>query len=207
MLTNLGRMQNVVEMIKELFYGAIKGSVFLFFPFIWVYNRFFTNAVDDAVGYYWKMQIKHKGKDLRIHGKIKILDAGKLVIGNYCRIGKGAFLFCKGGLTIGNNVQFSRNITVYTANHNFKSDVLPYNSEYLLDPVIINDNVWIGMNVSILPGVVIGKNSILGMNAVITKDVPENAIVVGNNRIIGYRSEAQINESKGNFFGKLYPNA
>ena len=151
--------------IRKLFYGFIKGFVFLFFPLVWLYNRFFTNAVDDMVGCYWKTQVRFKGKDLRIHGKIKILQPNKLVIGDYCRIGKGTFLFCYGGLTVGNNVQFSRNITVYTANHDFRSDVLPYNDKYLTGPVIIEDNVWIGMNVSILPGVTIGKNSILGTNA------------------------------------------
>lgn len=193
--------------IRKLFYSFIKGLVFLFFPIVWLYNRFFTNAVDDVVGCFWKTQVRVKGKDLRIHGKIKILQPDKLVIGDYCRIGKGTFLFCYGGLTIGNNVQFSRNITVYTANHDFRGDVLPYNNKYLTGPVTIEDNVWVGMNVSILPGVTIGKNSILGMNAVITKDVPENAIVVGNNRIIGYRTEEQLKKAEGRRFGELYPNS
>ena len=195
------------KQIRKIFYRTIKGIVFLFFPIIWVYNRFFTNAVDDVMGYYWKTQVWRKGKDLRIHGRIKILQPDKLVIGDYCRIGKGTFLFCYGGLTIGNNVQFSRNITVYTANHNFMSDVLPYNHEYLVGPVTINDNAWIGMNVSILPGVTIGKNAIVGMSAVITKDVPDNAIVVRNNRIIGYRKEEQIKNAEGRYFGELYPNS
>lgn len=194
-------------LIRNIFYGIIKGIVFLFFPFVWIYNRFFTNAVDAVVGCYWKTQIKHKGNDLRIHGKIKILQPNKLIIGDSCRIGKGTFLFCYGGLSVGNNVQFSRNITVYTANHNFKSDVLPYNNQYLIGPVTIGDNVWVGMNVSILPGVTIGKNAILGMNAIITKDVPDNAIVVGNNRIIGYRTEEQLKNAEGRYFGVLYPNS
>lgn len=193
--------------MRNIFYGIIKGIVFLFFPFVWIYKRFFTNAIDAVVGCYWKTQIKHKGKDLRIHGDIKILQPDKLVIGDYCRIGKGTFLFCKGGLTIGNNVQFSRNITIYTANHDFKSDVLPYNNEYLTSPVTINDNTWIGMNVSILPGVTVGENAILGMNSVITKDVPDNAIVVGNNRIVGYRPGDQLKNAENRYFGKLFPNS
>lgn len=195
------------RLIRKIFYSFIKGLVFLFFPIAWIYNRFFANAVDDLNGYYWKTQIVQKGKDLRIHGKIKILQPNKLIIGDYCRIGKGTFFFCYGGLTIGHNVQFSRNITVYTANHDFHSDVLPYDNKYIIGPVTIEDNVWVGMNVSILPGVTIGKNSILGMNAVITKDVPQNAIVVGNNRIIGYRKEEQIKNAEGRYFGKLFPDS
>lgn len=195
------------DIIRKAFYGLIKGLVFLFFPLVWIYNRFFTNAVDDLNGFYWETQVRAKGKNLKIHGKIKILQPNKLVIGDYCRIGKGTFLFCYGGLFIGNNVQLSRNITIYTANHDFRSDVLPYNNKYLIGPVTIEDNVWICMNVSILPGVTIGKNSILGMNAVITKDVPENAIVVGNNRIIGYRTEEQLKKAEDRLFGKLFPNS
>jgi maltose O-acetyltransferase len=53
--------------------------------------------------------------------------------------------------------------------------------------------VWIGRNVNILPGVTIGKNAIVGMAAVVTKDVPEGAIVVGYNRIVGYRDEVDCN--------------
>lgn len=49
------------ELIRKIFYGTIKGIVFLFFPIIWVYNRFFTNAVDDVMGYYWKTQVWRKG--------------------------------------------------------------------------------------------------------------------------------------------------
>jgi maltose O-acetyltransferase len=47
-------------------------------------------------------------------------------------------------------------------------------------PIKVEDNVWIGANATILPGVTIGKNSIVGAGAVVTKDVPENTIVGGN---------------------------
>lgn len=51
---------------------------------------------------------------------------------------------------------------------------------YSKGPVIIEDNVWIGENVAILPGVTIGKNAIIGVNSVVTKDVPPNSVVGGN---------------------------
>ena len=47
-------------------------------------------------------------------------------------------------------------------------------------PVIISDNVWVGEGVVILPDVSIGKNAIIGANTVVTKDVPDNAVVAGN---------------------------
>lgn len=54
-------------------------------------------------------------------------------------------------------------------------------------PVHIKRNVWIGVNVTILPGVTIGENAIIGACAVVTKDVPDNAVAVGNPaRVIKY---------------------
>ena len=139
-------------------------------------------------GNYCKHQIKNRGKELHIYGMGNFLDADKIKVGNYCHIGENAYFFAAGGLTIGDNVIISRNVTIYTGNHNFKStECLPFDDAYIYEPVTICDNVWIGMNVCILPGVTIGNNAIIGMAAVISKDIPENAIVVGNNRIIGYR--------------------
>lgn len=114
----------------------------------------------------------------------------QIEIGDYCGIGEGAYFHATGGLKIGGNVQISRNVTIYTTSHNFHSDsYIPYDNTECYSSVIIGNNVWIGRNVCILPGVTIGDNAIIGMAAVITKDVPERAIVVGHNRIIDYRDE------------------
>lgn len=48
------------------------------------------------------------------------------------------------------------------------------------EPITIGDNVWLGANVTVLPGVTIGKNAIIGAGSVVTKDIPENVIAVGN---------------------------
>ena len=54
-------------------------------------------------------------------------------------------------------------------------------------PIKIGNDVWIGVNVTILPGVTIGENAVVGAGAVVTKDVPDNAVVVGNPaRVIRY---------------------
>ncbi|MDO9153338.1 MAG: acyltransferase [Paludibacter sp.] len=187
-------------MVKKFFHYI----TLIFYPILYVYLRFLKVHFQELSGDYVKSRIKNKGHDLRIHGLIDVHDFDKLKIGDFCRIGRGAFFFCKGGLKIGNNVQFSRNVTIYTANHNFKTNIYPYNDDYLEKQVTIEDNVWIGMNVSILPGVRICKNSIIGMGSIITKDVPDNAIVVGNNRIIGYRKNNNDNYKQ---FGRLFPDS
>ena len=47
-------------------------------------------------------------------------------------------------------------------------------------PIVLEDNVWLGLNVVVLKGVTIGKNSLIGANSVVTKDIPANVIAVGN---------------------------
>ena len=63
--------------------------------------------------------------------------------------------------------------------------------------MVIEDYVWVGRNASILPGVTIGEGVIIGLGAVVAKDVPSRAIVVGNPaQVIGYRDEQEYNTLK-----------
>jgi acetyltransferase-like isoleucine patch superfamily enzyme len=71
---------------------------------------------------------------------------------------------------------FASGVKIISANHDFKQ-----RENHIKDkPVIIEENVWIGANAVILPGVKIGKNSIVGAGSIVTKDVEENVIVAGN---------------------------
>lgn len=105
-------------------------------------------------------------------------------------------------IEIGNNVLIASNVQIYTATHstnvnerlvedwdsNSKS---PYFRTYAL-PVKIEDNVWIGGGVIILPGVTIGKNTVIGAGSIVSKSIPENCVAVGNPcRVI-----RKINEQK-----------
>ena len=82
-------------------------------------------------------------------------------------------------VVIGDNVQAAPNVSIYTAGHPVHPDSRNSGYEYGI-PVTIGDNVWIGGNVVILPGVTIGSNSIIGAGSVVTKDVPEWVIAAGN---------------------------
>lgn len=82
---------------------------------------------------------------------------------------------------IGDNVMMGPNVSVYTSNHNFdKLDIPMVEQGEEISPVIIKDDVWIGANAIILPGVTIGKGSIIGAGSIVTKDVEEYTIVAGN---------------------------
>lgn len=84
-----------------------------------------------------------------------------------------------GGLTIGNDVRIGPNTAVYTPEHAYDPALRAAGYERSF-PVVIEDNVWIGGGVSILGGVTIGKNSIIGAGSVVTRDIPPNVIAVGN---------------------------
>ena len=152
--------------------------------------------------------IKNKGKDLRIHGSVKIIKPDKLTVGDYVRIGEGCYFSCSGGLEIADNVQFSRNIVIYTNTHDIETSCIPYDRKYIYKPVKIGHSVWIGMNVTIAPGTTIGEGAVIGMGAAISGKIPPYAIVVSpKHRIINYRNQESFEQKKekGLYFGKIYP--
>ena len=104
----------------------------------------------------------------------------KLEIGDNSSIGIDCIV--QGKVKIGTNVMMGPQVLIYTQNHSHERTDIPmiqqgYEEEKM---VCIEDDVWIGSRVTILPGVTIGKGSIIGTSAVVTKDVPEYSIVAGN---------------------------
>jgi maltose O-acetyltransferase len=80
-------------------------------------------------------------------------------------------------IIIGKNVMFGPSVTIATVGHPIHPD---YRGYMYADPVKIENNCWIGANVTICPGVTIGANTVIGAGSVVTKDIPANSIAVGN---------------------------
>ena len=80
---------------------------------------------------------------------------------------------------IGANAQIAPNVSIYTAGHPIHPDSRNSGYEYGID-VTIGDNVWLGGNACVMPGVTIGNNVVIGAGSVVTKDIPDNVIAVGN---------------------------
>ncbi|MDH6370257.1 galactoside O-acetyltransferase [Paenibacillus sp. PastF-3] len=80
-------------------------------------------------------------------------------------------------IIIGKNVMFGPSVTIATVGHPIHPD---YRGYMYADPVKIENNCWIGANVTICPGVTIGENTVIGAGSVVTKDIPANSIAVGN---------------------------
>ena len=142
-----------------------------------------------------KSSLKSCGKNVFFGGWIRITCPEKVDIGDNVAIGNNAFIDSVGGLRIGNNSRIAPNVVIYTYNHNYEGDMLPYDEKHIPRGVEIGKNVWIGTNVKITPGVRIGVGAIVGMGTVVNADVPPLAIVGGQKmRIIKYRDKKHYNE-------------
>ena len=84
-----------------------------------------------------------------------------------------------GHVYVGDKVMFGPNVTIATANHPIEPTLRAKGLQYNKD-VYIGENTWIGAGVIIVPGVRIGKNTVIGGGSVVTKDVPDNVVAVGN---------------------------
>ena len=135
-------------------------------------------------------QFSKCGEGIYIYAPCRITAPHKVKVGNNVHINRGAFIRANGGLLIGDNVHIGRNLVLYTVNHNYQGEALPYDHTNILKPVVINKNVWIGINVTIIPGITIGEGAIIGAGTVVSKDVPPLAIVGASpQQILKYRDK------------------
>ena len=103
---------------------------------------------------------------------------GDVMIGDHTRIGLHNTII--GPVEIGSHVNLAQGITVTALNHNFDDSEKRIDEQGVsTNPVTIEDDVWIGANAVILPGVTIGNHCVVAAGAVVTKDVPPHSLVAG----------------------------
>lgn len=107
-------------------------------------------------------------------------DYGKgLVMGDNSSIGPHGYVGCSGKITIGKNVMFGPKCSLFAENHIFSDTEVDIKSQGVAQKgITIEDDCWIGSNVTILDGVTIGKGSVIGAGTLVTKDVPAGSVVV-----------------------------
>ena len=160
-------------MLKKVFFSFLQKK-FLFYKY-----PFYNSSVFKKCGKYVVLDF------------VKIVNPENVAFGDYVYINNFTVLNGLGGLEIGNNVIVGPYVQIYTANHNYENaEFLPYDEKAILKPVRIEDHVWIGGNVVIVPGVTIGEGAVVGAGSVVTKDVPPLAVVGGNPaEIIKFRNK------------------
>lgn len=99
----------------------------------------------------------------------------RIKIGKNVVINSNMLAMARGGITIEDDVQIAANVQLLTNNHDpYERRILPCR------PILIKKGAWIGAGATILPGICVGANAIVGAASVVTKDVPDYAVVVGN---------------------------
>jgi acetyltransferase-like isoleucine patch superfamily enzyme len=113
-----------------------------------------------------------------VHFTSSVVPWQNITKGNRCAPGmmQGCYIQATNGINFGDNVLIAPNVVIISANH----DVDDYNEHSIARPIQIGDNVWIGANAVILPGVQIGSNVVIGAGSVVTNDIPSNVIAAGN---------------------------
>lgn len=107
----------------------------------------------------WGGRHLHLGSGIYVNSNLMIVDDGHIYIGD--------------------KVMFGPNVTITTANHPIEPGLRSRGIQYNKD-VYVGENAWIGAGVIILPGVHIGKNTVIGAGSVVTHDIPDNVVAVGN---------------------------
>lgn len=134
------------------------------------------------------------GKGSSIHANCRVNSLRKLKIGEDSIIGYGTFLDGRALIDIGNHVDIATDVMIYNCEHDVNSE----DFSAIEAAVIIEDYVFVGPRVIILPGVKIGKGAILAAGCVVTKDVPGFAIAGGiPAKVIGERGIKDLHYKLG----------
>jgi acetyltransferase-like isoleucine patch superfamily enzyme len=151
-----------------------------------------------------RRQFKSIGAGVVLSPGIQVAYPDRIDIGDHVYIGPEALIAGDGGLTLGHGVIIGPRVTLLTSTHRYDpAEAIPYDAVTLLRPIAIEPFVWIGANVSVVPGVRIGEGAVVAMGAVVTKDVPRGAVVGGNPaRILKYRDLDRFDRLKRE--GKVY---
>jgi acetyltransferase-like isoleucine patch superfamily enzyme len=119
------------------------------------------------------------GSFIRCTGVISQLGKG-LVVGNNTGLGHYTFINAQGGVEIGDDVIMGSHVSILAENHEFSSLDEPIRLQGVSRKgIVIESNVWIGANVTILDGVRIHSGSVIGAGSVVTKSIPPNSLAVG----------------------------
>lgn len=115
---------------------------------------------------------------------IYIEDNGFINIGKNCFFNNYCSITARKKVTIGNDCIFGENVKIYDHNHKYsEKNKLIREQGFTAESVIIENNCWIGSNVTILKGVRIGSGSVVGAGVVVYSDIPDNSVIISKQNI------------------------
>lgn len=119
-------------------------------------------------------------KRVHIYGNFTVGNLHNVVIGDGCAVNLGVYILGRTGISIGNNVVLSARCMLLDAGLDLSRYAEREDQPHIEGPIRIEDGVWIGAGAIILPGVTIGRKSVVGAGSVVTRDVPPFTVVAGN---------------------------
>lgn len=160
-------------------------------------NRFRTMPFYPLKKYLLKKLFGKCGKDIYIEAPFHCDYGFNISVGDSFYANAGCIFLDVTPIVIGSNVLLGPNVQLYAATHPLSPQERLKGEEYG-KPITIGDNVWIGGNTVITPGVTIGNNSVIGAGSVVTKNIPENVIAFGNPCRVYKQIETQTTASSEN---------
>jgi acetyltransferase-like isoleucine patch superfamily enzyme len=125
------------------------------------------------------------GADIVLKPGVEVLQPRSLKIGSHINIGRDCHLDSRGGLTVGDNVNISDEVAIWTAEHDIQSATFDMTTA----PVVIGDRAWLCFRCIVMPGVTLGEGCVVASGSIVTKDVPAFAVVAGiPAKVIGSRN-------------------
>lgn len=139
------------------------------------------------------------GEKNNIQGGLTLITPEKFCLGSNCEIAQGVFITAGGGVRLGDWVGIGPDAKIWSVNHRYSDPDTPWILQgWEYKEVIIEDDVWIGANSFIMPGVHVGKGAIISACTVVSKSVPPYAVMSGNpGRVVGWRKKPD-NPDAGN---------
>lgn len=164
---------NYPEEAAELARARQKGKVLCY-----EINRLHPDDVEGRLAL-MKELFGSMGENVWMEPPIRMAYGSNTTIGNNVYINFNLTVVDDYKVTIGSNVMFGPNVTIAVTSHPVHPELRREGGMFAL-PVVIEDDVWIGSGAIIVPGVTIGKGSVIGAGSVVTKNIPANVIAVGN---------------------------
>jgi len=159
-----------------MFYRTLKAIQVLLFNFNYLMNRLALRFLGVKFG-----------NNLKTFAITTIENPSGISIGNNVWISKNVALYASRGITIGNDVIIAKDVSIISGDHDFAKRNANINRQGMKRagrPILIGDDVWIGEKAIILKEVDVGRGSVIGAGAVVTKDIPEYSVVAGNPAVV-----------------------
>ncbi|BBE16226.1 galactoside O-acetyltransferase [Aquipluma nitroreducens] len=142
--------------------------------------------------YYFTAIVRYKAA--KCSGKILVINRSSVTTNTYLGNNvnfQGMLITGKGKVVIGDNFHSGKGCIIMSHYHNYDHGAkIPYDDTYIIKDVIIEDNVWLGLNVTLLPGITLGEGSIIQAGSIVVSNIPSLAIAGGHPaKVFKYRDK------------------